>query len=274
MSASALTIAGSDPSGGAGLEMDLKVFRSFGLSGLSVATIYTEQDSREVFDVSFRSPTSVQKELRGTFLTHPLRVVKCGALGARSVAEMTAKVLSQKNCDLILDPVLKSSSGARLFEWPEGRDEMLRLVSMASLVTPNIPEAELMTGMEIKNLLDMRRAISEFCSMGAQAVLLKGGHLTGPPIDVFFCDGEEVVFTGERLVTERVHGTGCALSSAIASQLALGASLLEAVRVARDFLIDRISSSRVVCSGVRVMEFDILEESELRREKPSLFPQR
>ncbi len=245
----ALTIAGSDPSGGAGIQADLKTFHQHRVYGTSAITLITVQNTVSVSHVEVLSADLVTRQITAVLSDIPPNAAKTGALGSVEVVKAVAVLADEFAFPLVVDPVMISKHGARLIS-PEAeaalREELLPL---AYLVTPNIPEAELLCGMEIKDQADMLRAARRLCAMGCRNVLMKAGHLDGPPIDLLF-EGEEVTrFAGTRVESKHTHGTGCTLSAAITANLAHGMALAEAVDSAKRFVQAGIESAPAIGHG-------------------------
>lgn len=240
-----LTIAGFDPSGGAGLQSDLKTFGDFGCRGLSVATALTAQNSTRVTSTLAVPPAFLKKQLLALLEEFTVDAVKIGMAG--SAANIRAvELFIRKNGlrNIVLDTVLVSTSGYPLLD-KKGVPALKRLLPLVRIVTPNIPEAEALTGLSIDNVAGMEEASRLIHSMGAPFVLIKGGHLLGPPVDILY-DGKNFKrFAGRRIRgrKERFHGTGCILSSAIAAGLAKGQSVKRSVEEARKYL-NRVLTER------------------------------
>lgn len=233
----ALTIAGSDPSGGAGIQADLKTFHQFGVYGEAVVTLLTVQNSVTVKRVEVIDAALVVEQLIAVLEDIPPVAVKTGALGNESVIRAIAAVTL--NAPLVVDPVMISKHGAPLLPL-EGQAALRELlVPKAFLITPNIPEAAALTGTE-----DMRQAALRLREQGARNVLVKGGHLEGgPALDILLVDGVFHEFTSERIDTRHTHGTGCTFSAAITAGLARGRTLLEAVGAAKRFVSEAIRTN-------------------------------
>ncbi len=231
-----LTIAGSDPSGGAGIEADTRVFEALGLHPLSAITVLTIQDSSGVYGAMPVPSDHLHRTLEVLFRDFPIGGVKIGALGGADGVEAVAEILDRFGPEkVILDPVLRASSGFRFLDRKGTVRLKERLLRKALLITPNLEEASVLTGLEVKDLKGMERAAEELIRLGAQNVLIKGGHLDGPPVDLLSMDGEVFTMEGER-IEGSFHGTGCTLSSAITAYLARGLPLKEAVDRGRRFL--------------------------------------
>lgn len=244
MPAVALTIAGSDPSGGAGIQADLKTFHQLGLYGEAVITLITVQNTVSLEWVECLPAVLVLHQLRAVLDDIPPAAAKTGALGNRTIVEAVARAAADFRFPLVVDPVLLSQHGRVLAEdnaLPAMRDE---LIPQASLVTPNLSEAEALTGIEVRDLTGMHRAARRLHDMGAKAVLVKGGHLEGDAVDVLFTTGGLTrEFRAARIATHHTHGTGCTYSAAITAELAEGAMLEQAVERAKAFVTEAIRSA-------------------------------
>jgi hydroxymethylpyrimidine/phosphomethylpyrimidine kinase len=233
-----LSISGSDPSGGAGLEADLKTFHQHGVYGMAVPTLLTVQNTTGVRKVKTLDPAFLTEQIE--FLLEDLfpSVIKIGAVGGRPMLQALVRLLSQQRMQgvkVVVDTVLHSTSGAGLFDMRGMPDFMERLLPLAHLITPNIPEFELLTG----KTTDESNAAAHLLSFGRgkpYAILLKGGHLAGDPADFLYHDRKVRKLSAPRIDTPHTHGTGCALASSIAANLALGFELSEAVERGREFV--------------------------------------
>jgi hydroxymethylpyrimidine/phosphomethylpyrimidine kinase len=235
----ALTIAGSDSSGGAGIQADLKTFAALGVYGASAITALTAQNTQGVDAVLVVPPDFVARQIRVVARDLDLRAVKIGMLATAEIIEAVAEQLKAlEGTPVVLDPVMVAASGDVLLD--EDAIETLRkvLLPRATLITPNLPEAaKLLDQVEAKSERDMRAQAEALRALGAQAVLIKGGHADGPEAVDILVDGEgELRLTAPRVATENTHGTGCTLSSAVAAELAKGASLREAVTRAKAYV--------------------------------------
>lgn len=245
----ALTIAGSDPCGGAGIQADLKTFHQFGVYGEAVIALLTVQNTQRVERVDCVPAELVSQQLRAVIEDIPPDAAKTGALGSAEIVEAVAAAIQRFDFPLVVDPVMVSKHGLTLMN-EQGREAMKRhLIPRAFLVTPNLPEASALTGVEILTLADMCEAAKRLCGMGARAALVKGGHLEGSSVDVL-CDGTHCFeFPAERLNTPHTHGTGCTFSAAITAELARGAPLQPAVRRAKAFITEAIRSNPALGHG-------------------------
>lgn len=236
MLAVALTIAGSDPSGGAGIQADLKTFHAFGVYGEAVLTLITVQNTQRVSRVEMLPADLVAQQIEGVVSDIPPAAAKTGALGSVEIVEAVAELARSFTFPLVVDPVMLSKHGAGLLA-PAAEEALKRkLFPLAYLVMPNIPEAEALTGRKIESEPDMVAAGQALCDMGCKAALIKGGHRAGQPTDVLVAAGASRSFAGLRVETVHTHGTGCTLSAAITAGLALGNSLEDAVLHAKLFV--------------------------------------
>jgi hydroxymethylpyrimidine/phosphomethylpyrimidine kinase len=234
----ALTIAGSDSGGGAGIQADLKTFHQFGVFGTSVITAVTAQNTLGVRAWEAVGVGLVMRQLEALAADLPPAAVKSGMLGAAAIVEALAAAMArQRFPNYVLDPVMVATSGDRLLERDAEQLVAQRLVPLATLVTPNLDEAAILLGDTVRTADEMERAARALVRLGAQAALVKGGHLTGAEVvDVLVADGRARRFTHPRLETTSTHGTGCTLSAAVTAGLALGRPLERAVTDALDFV--------------------------------------
>ena len=248
----ALTIAGSDPSGGAGIQADLKTFSSLKVYGMSVVTAVTAQNTRGVSEVFDVPPNAIGAQIDAVMMDIPPAALKVGMLSNAANAVAVADRLGQYDVEMmVLDPVLVSTSGAELLVSDALDILRTRLVPMSFLLTPNLDEAEALLGVSVRTLAQMEKAAHSLQEMGAKSVLVKGGHLEEEEaIDVFF-DGQEVQqLIGERLPAPDSHGTGCVLSASITAYLARGRSLEEAVSGGKAFTEQAIRNGLRLGKGI------------------------
>jgi hydroxymethylpyrimidine/phosphomethylpyrimidine kinase len=240
----ALTIAGSDSSGGAGVQADLRTFAALGVYGASAITAITAQSTTGVYGVHLVPSEMVLAQIDAVLADLPIRVVKTGMLASAATVRLVADRITSSGLDAVVDPVIVSSSGTRLLS-EEGEALLLsRLFPAAALVTPNVPEAEALLGAKIASESDLALAARALVKRGAKAALVKGGHLIGDPVDVL-ADGENelLVLRGSRIDTRATHGTGCTYASAIAALLSRGLDLRAAVCEAHAFVRGAIASA-------------------------------
>ena len=243
MIAVALTIAGSDPSGGAGIQADLKTFHQFGVYGEAVITLLTVQNTVRVDRVEVMSPDLVLEQLALVLEDIPPAAAKTGALGSVEMVRAVARAAAGFRFPLVVDPVMVSKHGLPLASSEAAAAIRDDLLPRATLITPNVPEAEALTGIAIHGVDDMRRAAARIHEMGARAVLVKGGHLTGDATDVLFDGAEWREFPAPRLDTPHTHGTGCTYSAAITACLAMAMPLPAATARAKAFIAEAIRTN-------------------------------
>lgn len=234
-----LTIAGSDSGGGAGIQADLKTIMALGCYGMSAVTALTAQNGLGVRGIFPASPDFVSLQLAAVFEGFPVQAAKTGMLFNAGIIHAVAEALKDRDFPLVLDPVSVSQSGSRLLEESAVSVMKAELLPGADLVTPNIPEAEMLSGLRIASLEDQAAAGQAILALGPRAVLVKGGHMdaAGEMTDVLCREGQAPVFLSQpKVETGNNHGTGCTLSSAIASELGKGRDLVTAVRNAQAFL--------------------------------------
>jgi hydroxymethylpyrimidine/phosphomethylpyrimidine kinase len=246
-----LTIAGSDSGGGAGIQADIKSMSANGVFAMSVVTAVTAQNTEEVTDV-FELPTSiVAAQIDAVFDDFDVAAVKTGMLSSAAIVEIVARMLKPQNVtNLVVDPVMISKSGHLLLK-PDAINAIKgQLFPLALLVTPNIHEAQQLSGIEIKTLADARRAAKIIHGFGCKHVLIKGGHLPTDRATDLLYDGRFFnVFKGEFIDTPHTHGTGCTFASAIAAHLAQGKSVNDAIQAAKTYLTEAIRHSLAIGHG-------------------------
>lgn len=232
-----LTIAGSDSGGGAGIQADIKTFSAHGCYGMSVITAVTAQNTCAVTAVQDIAPEIIAAQLDAVFSDIRVDAVKIGMVSQTASIQVIAQKLRQYQPKLVVvDPVMVSKSGFHLLQ-PDAVEVLkCELVPLAAMLTPNIPEAEILTGTEIITREDRMRAAEILKGLGGASVLIKGGHLADTAEDLLYDGQEFYTYGGERIDTKNTHGTGCTLSSAIASNLANGMSPNCAVRAAKDYI--------------------------------------
>ncbi len=246
-----LVIAGSDSSAGAGIQADIKTAARLGVYAQTAVTAVTVQDTNGVYAIEGMPPDIVRQQIEAALGDIGADAIKVGMLANGAVAAAVADALRNSSIPLVLDPVLVSSSGKAMLD-DAGKDVLMRrLVARSFLVTPNWPECEVLTGIEPENAAAMHKVAEIFSRLGAQNILIKGGHGDGAMVrDVLVeCDGPVSVFESPRQETRHTHGTGCVLSTAIACGLAQGKGLREAVRLAHDFVQHAIRTAPGLGSG-------------------------
>ena len=240
----ALTIAGSDSSGGAGIQADLKTFSALGCYGMSVITALTAQNTTGVSGIHPVPPEFAEKQLDAVFGDIRVDAVKIGMLYSAELIRTVARCLeTYRAARIVLDPVMVAQSGDRLVQDDAIDAVRTHLMPLATVVTPNLPEASVLLDRTVHTLDDMREAARDIARFGGESILLKGGHLdehAGTDLLYLAAHDRFVEFTGERVPTRNNHGTGCTLSSAVAAFLARGAALEEAVGQAKEFITGAI----------------------------------
>lgn len=258
----ALSIAGSDPSGGAGLQADLKVFQHLAVYGMGLISLHTVQNSTGVFAVENVHAELLEKQLRTLLRDIRPDAIKIGALGDLLQIEVLEKELRNANIPIILDPVFSSSNKHRFLDPSCKKAFKEKLLANCFLVTPNIPEAEELIEGKIEDLNSLKVAAKKIAEMGAQNVLIKGGHSnSGSCLDLLYTNSEYHFFEKERLANKEVHGTGCILSAAIVAQLAKGNNLFDALGVAKEFVHRAIKNSQKLGHGASLASFHNLPSS-------------
>ncbi len=239
----ALTIAGSDPSGGAGIQADLKTFHQFGVYGEAAVTLLTVQNTRNVYAVRCLEPELVVAQVKAVVEDIPPHAAKTGALGEPAIVEALAELAGSFVFPLVVDPVMISKHGAPLIVEEARKALAERLLPKAALVTPNLHEAAALAGMEVDSPESMREAARRIHGATGAAVLVKGGHLEGDALDVLWTGGEFHEYRSARIETAHTHGTGCTTSAAITAALALGCELPEAVARAKRYITEAIRTN-------------------------------
>ena len=244
-----LSIAGFDPSSGAGIAADLKTFAAHGCYGVAAITALTIQNTQGVTALYPTEPTVVKDTIAALLADGHVKAIKVGMLANRANAEVVSEILeSNSPLPSVLDPVFHSSNGRDLADAACQEFVREQLIKRASVITPNLVEASALTGLRVENLEAMKSAARKLVEMGARAVVVTGGHLD-KAIDVL-CDGSALeVFMGDRVKPENTHGTGCTFSSAIAANLALGRQLRDAVVLAKAYVTEAIRKAYVVGPG-------------------------
>lgn len=246
-----MTIAGLDSGGGAGIIADVKTFSALGVWGLVALTAVTAQNTKGVFGVQGIEPELVRKQIKVVAEDIGIDAAKTGMLYSEEIINAVAEEVSNYDFPLVVDPVMYAKSGDPLLK-PEAREALIKkILPLAKVVTPNIPEAEALVGWEIRNLEDMKKAARYIVeNYGSEAAIVKGGHLTGnKSIDIMYYEGEYHYFETPRIQTKNTHGTGCTYSAAIAAELAKGKNLIDAVKIAKQFIFVSIAFSLSIGEG-------------------------
>jgi len=245
-----LSIAGSDCSGGAGIQADLKTFSAHGVFGMSVIVSVVAENTSRVIDIQDITSDMIEKQIDAIFEDIEVDAVKIGMLSTKSCMKAVARKLEEyKPNNVVIDPVMYAKNGCALMD-PNSIDTLIQVVlPYASLLTPNIPEAEKISNIKISNTKDMETAAKIIYDMGCKNVLIKGGHAVGDAVDILYDGREFYVFESQRIDTKNTHGTGCTFSSAIASNLALGMVMVEAVEKAKKYITTAIKHSLNIGKG-------------------------
>jgi len=233
----ALTIAGSDSGGGAGIQADLKTFAAHGVFGLTAITAVTAQNTLTVSRVVALPPDMVTAQIDAIASDFPIHATKIGMLATADIATAVAAALQRHRLGpVVLDPVMVAKGGARLLDEAAVGVVRERLLALADVVTPNVAEAEALTGLRITSVDEARPAAIRLVEFGARAVVVKGGHLDGPAVDLLYDGRTFTVLPADRIPGRHTHGTGCTFSAAMAARLAQGDTLLDATRAAKAYV--------------------------------------
>ncbi|MGQ9587547.1 MAG: bifunctional hydroxymethylpyrimidine kinase/phosphomethylpyrimidine kinase, partial [Thermoplasmata archaeon] len=266
--ANALTIAGSDSVGGAGLQADLKAFEAVGVHGCSVVTCVTSQNTRRVSSIFAIPPSEVASQLESILEDVKIDAVKTGMLYSAEIVKTVSSLLKKIDAPIIVDPVMAATTGDSLHK--SGFVEVLitKLLPISTLVTPNLNEASELSGITVRDEKSARAAASEILELGPKGVLIKGGHLKGTEAADYLCIGDEVTKLSSPRVKTDVHGTGCTLASLIAANVAIGLDLEDAVRRSKGMIYKAIISREIVGHGVPCA--NPLAILRIEAEKPSM----
>lgn len=246
----ALTIAGSDSGGGAGIQADLKTFAAFGVFGTSAVTAITAQNTRGVTAAMALDPALVVAQIEAIASDFAVAATKIGMLANTDIIAAVADAITRLSLpNVVIDPVMVAKGGDHLLEASAVAALRERLIPLAAVLTPNVPEAEALTGIEITSTSGQREAAAHLVRLGARVVIVKGGHLPGRAIDIWTDGTRTVELDADRIETPHTHGTGCTFSSAIAAGLALGDDLEAAARRAKAYVTGAIRHAPGLGSG-------------------------
>ena len=246
----ALTIAGSDPSGGAGLQADLKTFHQHRVYGASAVTLLTVQNTRSVTGIEFIDPSFVEAQIDAVIGDIAPTAAKTGALGRSDIIAAVAPRARQFPFPLVVDPVMVTKHGVPILADDAVETLVHELLPSAFLVTPNLAEAARLTGFEVRSRESIERAARAIAALGPRHVLVKAGHLADGAVDFLWSDGVAHVFSGERIPSRHTHGTGCTLSAAITARLARGEAVVDAVAGARAYVRAAIAGAPGLGGGI------------------------
>ena len=270
-----LTIAGSDSGAGAGIQADLKTFAATGVYGVCAITSVTAQNTLGVRGAWDLPPEAVWAQLDSLFADFEIAAAKTGMLANAAIVRTVAEFLRARTVPhLVVDPVMRAKSGDALLAPEAQRAVVEDLFPLASIVTPNVPEAEALLGERIVSLEEMREAAVRLADLGCRAVLLKGGHMAGEAADILYYQGRLHEFEGPRLPVKNTHGTGCTLSAAIAAELAKGLGMVDACRRAKEYLTAALAQGLPVGHGIGPFDHFVwgagkyFEEEKAQREGP------
>ena len=245
-----LTIAGSDPSGGAGMQVDLKVFADLGVYGLSAITNVTAQNSQGVQKINVVPPTVIRAQIDSVVRDIGVDACKVGMLySPHTVSTVAERIARREIANVVVDPLVFAKDGSRLLSEQGVKRLRKELLPKTLIVTPNLADAEALSGRPVKNVDEMREAARAIFDMGSKFVLVKGGHLEGDPVDVLYDGGGFVELPGKRIAGTPMRGTGCIMSSAIAARLALGDNVAEACVFAKAYVEECIRRAVVLGKG-------------------------
>jgi hydroxymethylpyrimidine/phosphomethylpyrimidine kinase len=245
-----LAIAGSDSAGGAGIQADLKTMLALGVHGMSVVCAVTAQNSVGVQGYWEVPPAAVRAQLTSVLSDIAVHAVKTGMLASAAIVQTVSAMLAGLPVPVVVDPVAVSKHGDSLLSAGTLEAVRAQLLPLATVLTPNLLEAELLTGSPISDEAGMRKAAVALSSLGPRWILVKGGHLPGNPVDLLFDGSEMIRFPGQRIASRHTHGTGCTLASAIASFLAQGMDVPAAVAAARDYVTGAIGAGFPLGAGI------------------------
>lgn len=245
-----LSIAGSDCSGGAGIQADLKTFSAHGVFGMSAIVSVVAENTSRVLDIQDITPDMIGKQIDAVFEDIEVDAVKIGMLSQMACMEAVAgKIRQYRPQNIVVDPVMYAKNGSPLMDREAVGTLIKRVIPLADVLTPNIPEAEAIAGMEITTDADRKEAARKIYDMGAKAVVIKGGHASGNARDILFDGNQFLDFEARRIDTKNTHGTGCTFSSAIAANLAKGMSVQEAIKGAKEYVTTAIAHGLSIGKG-------------------------
>lgn len=259
----ALSIAGSDPSSGAGIQGDLKTYFSLGVYGLTVVTAITSQNTSKFSKVEEISPPMIQSQIESILSDFDVDIIKIGMVYSSKIIKVIHSSLRGKKIPIVLDPIFESSTGGILLEKNALSDFVKLLVPLSFVITPNIPEAERLAKIKIRNQKDVRKAAIKIQQMGAKNVIIKGGHLNKDAVTDFILEGSQFYKFSAKRIQHKTHGGGCNFSASLCANLAKGRDLKDSVRFAKEFATQSINNSQKIGKGlfvVKVKNTDIIEK--------------
>lgn len=255
--AKALTIAGSDTSSGAGIQEDLKTFSMLGVYGTSVIAVLTAQNTKSVMKIREVEPGMVRAQIDAVLNDISIDAIKVGMVYSKEVVNAVASALRDVKMPVILDPIFKASTGPPLLRSDAYSSFVNKLVPLASVVTPNVFEAEKLAGMKIKSIEHAKNAAERIARLGAKSVIIKGGHMQNKSaVDILYNNKKFVEFKGERMANKSLHGAGCTFSAALTAEIAKGKSIIDATRAANDFVRNAILNAQKIGKGLSIPVLD------------------
>jgi len=257
-----LSIAGSDPSSGAGIQADIKTFSSLGVYGLCVITAITSQNTKKFSRVETVSNGMIKSQLKSVLSDFKIDMIKIGMVYSSGIIKTVYSLLKKTKIPIVLDPVFESTTGGTLLQKEAFNDFKKFLVPLSYIITPNVFEAEKLSGVKIKNEQDMRKAANKIHNLGAKNVIVKGGHLHGNVSRDFVLGDSKFYSFSSKKIPVTIHGSGCTFSASLAVALAKGKSLKDAVRFAKEFTTESIRNSQKIGKGVTIVSVDTKDKIE------------
>ena len=245
-----MTIAGSDSGAGAGIQADLKTFAAHGVYGTSVLTAVTAQNTTGVIDIQELPPEIIANQIKAVMEDMPVKAVKTGMLSSSTIIETVVSSLEKFGVEtLIVDPVMVAKGGDKLLQDSAIHTLKEKLLPLALVLTPNVPEAEVLTGHTINNLTDAKNAAKKLLDLGTTTVVVKGGHLYGKPVDIYYDGFNYYEFSATRIVTSSDHGTGCTFSAAITANLAKELPIKDSIQLAKNYVSRSLQTAYPIGKG-------------------------
>jgi len=257
-----LSIGGSDPSSGAGIQADIKTFSSLGVYGLCVITAITSQNTKNFSSVEKVSNDMIKSQLESVLSDFKIDIIKIGMVYSSDIIKTIYSMLKKTKIPIVLDPVFESTTGGTLLQKEAFNDFKKFLVSLSHIITPNVFEAEKLSGLKIRNEQDVRKAANKIHNLGAKKIVIKGGDLRGDISRDFVLDGSKFYSFSARKIPIKNHGSGCTFSASLAVALAKGKSLKDAVRFAKEFTTESIRNSQKIGKGIPIVNMDTKDKIE------------
>jgi len=257
-----LSIAGSDPSSGAGIQADIKTFSSLGVYGLCVITAITSQNTKNFSRVETVSNDMIKSQLESVLSDFKINMIKIGMVYSSGIIKTVYSMLKKTKIPIVLDPVFESTTGGTLLQKEAFSDFKKFLVPLSHVITPNVAEAEKLSGLKIKNQQDVRKAANKIHNFGAKKIIIKGGDLPGDISRDFVLEDSKFYSFSAKKIPITIHGSGCTFSASLAVALAKGKSLKDAVRFAKEFTTESIRNSQKIGKGISVVSVDTRDKIE------------